>query len=73
MTVCLRDEQVTQHRRVLDTNALDIVISIDFLRCNPQVKLVSLQRPYALHCNFGSGLFSIHLDCHDEKNPAYVM
>ena len=28
---------------------------------NPQVKLLSLQRPYALHCDFSSGLFSVPL------------
>ena len=57
--MCLGDEQVTQHCKVLDTDAFDIVIGTDFLRRNPQVKLLSLQRPYALHCDFGSGLFSV--------------
>ena len=37
VTVCLDDEQVTQHCRVLDTDAFDIVIGTDFLRRNPQV------------------------------------
>ena len=32
-------------RRVLDTDAFDIVIGTDFLRRNPQVKMLSLQRP----------------------------
>ena len=59
MTVCLGDEQVTQHCKVLDTDALDIVISTDFLRRSPHGKLLSLQRPYALHCDFGSGLFFV--------------
>ena len=36
-------------------DAFDIVIGTDFLRCNPQVKLLSLPHPYALHCDFGSG------------------
>ena len=62
VTVCLGDEQVTQHCKVLDTDAFDIVIGTDFLRRDPQVKLLSLQRPYALHCNFGSGLFSVPLE-----------
>ena len=47
-TVCLGDEQVTQHRKELGTDAFDIVIGTDFLRRNPQVKLLSLQRPHAL-------------------------
>ena len=59
MTICLGDETVTQHYRVLDTDAFDIVIGTDFLRRNPQVKMLSLQRPYSLHCDFGSGLFSV--------------
>ena len=62
VTVCLGNEQVTQHCKVLDTDAFDIVIGTDFLRRNPQVKLLSLQRPYALHCDFGSGLFSVSLE-----------
>ena len=48
VTVCLGNEEVTQHCKVLDTDAFDIVIGTDFLRFNPQVKLLSLQRPYAL-------------------------
>ena len=35
VTVCLGDEQVTQHCKMLDTDALDIVIGTDFLRRNP--------------------------------------
>ena len=67
VTVCLGDEQVTQHCKVLDTEAFDIVIGIDFLRRNPQVKLLCLQRPYALHCDFGSGLFSVPLELSGRK------
>ena len=66
-TVCLGDEQVTQQCKVLDTDALDIVVGTDFLRRNPQVKLLSLQRPYALHCDFGSGLFSVPLELSGQK------
>ena len=62
MTVCLGDEQVSQHCKALDTNAFDIVVGTDFLRRNPQGKLLSLQRPYALHCDFGSGLFSVPVE-----------
>ena len=61
VTICVGDETVTQHCRVLDTDALDIVIGTDFLRRNPQVKMLSLQRPYSLHCDFGSGLFSFSI------------
>ena len=38
MTICLGEETMTQHCRVLDTNAFDIVIGTDFLRRNPQGK-----------------------------------
>ena len=58
VTIYLGDETVTQHCRVLDTDAFDIVIGTDFLRRNYQVKMLSLQRPYYLHCNFGRRLFS---------------
>ena len=61
-SICLGDEEVTQHCKVLDTDAFDIVIGTDFLRFNPQVKLLSLQHPYALHCDFGSGLYSVPLE-----------
>ena len=47
VTICLGDETVTQHCRVLDTDAFDIVIGTDFPRRNPQVKMLSLQRPYS--------------------------
>ena len=46
LTICLGDETVTQHCTVLDTDAFDIVIRTNFLRRNPQVKMLSLQRPY---------------------------
>ena len=49
VTACLGDETVTQHCRVLDTDAFHIVICTDFLRRNPQVKMLSLPRPYSLH------------------------
>ena len=69
MTICLGDETVTQHCRVLDTDAFDIVIGTHFLRRNPQVKMLSLQRPYSLHCDFGSGLFSVPLELSGRKEP----
>ena len=67
VTLCLGDEQVTQHCKVLDTDAFDIVIGTYFLRRNPQVKLLSLQCPYALHCDFGSGLFCVLLELSRRK------
>ena len=67
VTICLGDETVTQHSRVLDTDALNIVIGTDFPRGNPQVKSLSLQRPYSLHCDFGSGLFSVPLELSGRK------
>ena len=67
VTICLGNETVTQHCRVLDTDAFDIVIGTDFLRRNPQVRMLSLQRPYSLHCDFGSGLFSVPLDMSGRK------
>ena len=69
VTICLGDKTVTQHCRVLDTDAFDIVIGTDFLRGNPQVKMLSLQRPYSLHCDFGSGLFPVPLKLSGRKEP----
>ena len=62
VSVCLGHKNVTQHCRALDTDAFEIVIGTDFLRRNPQVKMLSLQGPYSLHCDFGSGLFSVPLE-----------
>ena len=67
VTNCPGEESLTQHCRVLDTDAFDIVIGTDFLRRNTQVKMLSLQRPYSLHCNFGSGLFSVPLELSGRK------
>ena len=67
MTICLGDETVTQHCRVLDTDAFDIVIATDFLRRNLQVEMLSLWRPYSLHCDFSSGLFSVALELSGQK------
>ena len=57
VSICLSDKTVKRYCRVLDIDAFDIVIGTDFLRRNPQVKMLSFQRPYSLHCDFGSGLF----------------
>ena len=70
VTICLGDETVTQHCRVLDTDAFDIFIGTDFLRRNPQVKMLSLQRPYFLHCDFGSGL--AHANCTPFFSPKHL-
>ena len=67
VTICLGDETGTQHCRVLDTDAFDIVIGTDFLRRNLKVKMLSPQRPYSLHCDFGSGLFSVPLELSGRK------
>ena len=67
VTICLGDETATQHYRVSDTDAFDIVIGTDFLRRNPQVKMLSLQRPYSLHCGFGSKFFSVPLELSGRK------
>ena len=66
VTVCLGVEQVTQHCKVLDTDTFYTVICTNFLRRNPEVKLLSLQRPYALHCAVA---FSLSLwSCQGKKN-----
>ena len=67
VSICLGDESVLQHCRVPDADAFDIVIGTDFLRKNFQVKMLSLQRPYALHCEFSSGLFSVLLELSGRK------
>ena len=67
VTICLGDETLTKHCRVLDTDAFDIVIGTQFLRTNPQVKMLSLQHPYSLHCYFRSGLFSVPLKLSGRK------
>ena len=55
---------------MLDTDAFDIVIGTEFLQRNPQVKMLSLQRTYFLHCDFGSGLFSVPLELSGQKECA---
>ena len=74
VAVRLGDEEVIQHCKVLDIDAFDIVIGTDFLRRNPQVKVLSLQHPYALHCDFDSGLFSVplRLSGRKESGLSYV-
>ena len=68
VNICLGDETVTRHCRVLDTDAFDIVIGTDFLRRNPQGKMLTLQRPYSVHCNFGSGLYPVPLELSRRKD-----
>ena len=72
VTVCLGDEQVTEHCELLDTDAFNIVIGTNFLRRNPQVNLFSLQRPYALTATLAVA-FSLSLwSCQDKKNRVYA-
>ena len=68
VTICLGDETVTQHCRVLDTDAFDIVIGTDFLRRNPQVKMLSLQRPYSCTATLAVGYSPFLWSCQDEKS-----
>ena len=67
VTICLGDKTVTQHCRVLDTDAFDIVIGTNFLRRNPQVKKLSFRRPYSLHCDVGSQLFCVPFELSGRK------
>ena len=67
VTICAGDKTVTEHCRVLDTAAFYIVIVTDFLRRNPQVTMLSLQRPYSLHCDYGSGIFTVLLELSGQK------
>ena len=67
VTSCLGDQNVTQHCRALDTDAFDIVMGTEFLQINPQVKKLSLQRPYSLHWDFDNGLFSVFLQLSRQK------
>ena len=67
VTICLGNEPLTQHWRVLDTDAFDIAFGTDFLQRKPQVKMLSFQRPYYLHCGFGSGLFTVPLELSGQK------
>ena len=60
--IFLGDRSVMQYCRVLDTNAFDII-----LRKTPHVKMMSHQRAYALHCDFGSVLFSVPLELSGQK------
>ena len=62
VTICLPDGTVMQHCRVLDTDAFDIVIGTDLLRINPRVKMLSLQRQYPLHRDFGSGFLPVPVE-----------
>ena len=53
---------------MLDIDAFDIVVGGDFLRRNPHVKLLSVQRPCALQCNFALGFCLSLRSRQDEKN-----
>ena len=67
VTLCMGVEEVNQHCKVPDTDAVDIVIGTIFLCCTPQGELLSLQRPYGLHLQLRSGLFSVSLGLSGRK------
>ena len=68
VTICLGDETVTQHCRGLDTDSFDIIIGTDFLRRNPLVKMLSLQRPYSCTATLAVGYSPYLWSCQDEKS-----
>ena len=68
VTICLGDETVTQHCRVLDTDAFAIVIGTDVLRRNPQVKMLSLQRPILCTATLAVGSSPYLWSCQDGKS-----
>ena len=61
------NECVMQHCRVLDTDAFDIVIGTNVPRKTPHEKMLSVQHPHALQCQFGSDLFSVPLELSGRK------
>ena len=67
MPMGVGDEQVIQCCRVLDMDIFHSVIGTDFFCRNPQLKLLCLQRPYALHCHFGAGILSVPLELSERK------
>ena len=56
------EEPVTQHCRVLDSDTFEVVIGTDFVRNNPQGRMLPLQHTYSLHCYFGTGVLSVSLE-----------
>ena len=52
---------------MLGIDAFDIVIATGFLPRNLQVKLLPLQRPCAVHCDFSSVRFSVPLQLSGRK------
>ena len=68
VTICLGNETVTQHCRVLDTDAFDIVIGTDFLRRNPQVKSCLSSVPILCTATLAVGYSPYLWSCQDEKS-----
>ena len=68
VTICLGDETLTQHCRVLDTDAFDIIIGTDFLRRNPQVRILSLQPLILCTATLAVGYSPYLWSCQDEKS-----
>ena len=62
VTICLGEEQVTQHCKVLDIDAFDIVVGTDFLRRNPQGETFVFATSLCLSLLLGSGLFAVLLE-----------
>ena len=60
--ICLGDKMVNHSCSIRDIDAFDRVIGADFVCKHPQVRLLSMQKPYALTCNFGNGLYSVPLE-----------
>ena len=72
VTICLGDETVAQHCTVLDTDAFDIVIGNDFLRRNPQVKMLSLSAPTLCTATLAVGSSPYLWSCQDKKSMGFA-
>ena len=73
VTICLGDETVTQHCRVLDTDAFDIVIGTDFLRRNPRGKCCLSSAPILCTATLAVGSYPYLWSCQDEKSLGCAM
>ena len=68
VTICLGDETVNHHCRVLTTDAFDIVIGTDFLQRNPQVKSCLSSAPILCTATLAVGSSPYFWSCQDEKS-----
>ena len=55
---------------VMDTEAFDFVLGTDFFVQHSQIQLLTLQAPYLLYVDHGSGRESVPLE-QSEQNPSY--